>query len=81
MLLAEAGYTDPALVEWDGHKVLIATTVPDPVCWRAFVLDDPTETDCWPCWSEGTDGIDWGEPERGQCGHDPMASPWPEVVR
>jgi hypothetical protein len=80
MVLAEAGYPD-AEVRWADWSAAISDEVPPHVQWRAFVLThDRWDIDCWPCWSTGTECED-GEDEPEQCGHDPLTSPWPEVVR
>lgn len=79
MALAEAGYPD-ASVWWDDEfpatnpgSVRCRNAIPIPleVTWRAFAIAAPDVTSCWPCW-DARDPL---------CTHDPLTSPWPEVVR
>lgn len=77
MALAEAGYPDVEVaVDRYGVLEMPMDAAPDDVRWRAFVLADPHGTECWPCWSAWESGT--GYPN---CDHDPLTSPWPEVVR
>lgn len=74
--LAEAGWPDTK-VSWsesdDSPSVLLSGEfgVPDPVFWRGMAICDEMLC-CWPCWQS------WN-PE--DCTHDPLTSPWPEVIR
>lgn len=77
--LAEAGWPTDGVVVAVGRRGLPVPHVrlgsaPRPAVWRAFFLADPTAPRrCWPCWRDRVD------PEG--CDHDPLTSPWPEVVR
>lgn len=77
MALAEAGWTEDGATFWDGLGVNVWTEagpapwVPVEAAWRACaVVGEPIA--CWPCYD--------ARPAR-TCDHDPMTSPWPEVVR
>lgn len=79
--LAEAGYPDaivyvgpengePTIRHAFDDQVL----VPMSVAWRAFAVVCPARlVACWACF-ENPDIV-------GPCEHDPLTSPWPEVVR
>lgn len=80
MALAEAGYPDQRVQWWpddlhDDGQLSNAPRVPDEVWWRALAVGDPCGLACWQCWSEGTPAAE------AACDHDPLTSPWPEVVR
>ena len=81
MALAEAGYPDVRVIWWDLPEIngwtgpaVAASSAPLEVRWRAFAVAD-TAPACWPCYSrpEFVDAND--------CTHNPLTSPWPEVVR
>lgn len=78
MALAEAGWPDTH-VRFADDKVWVrgqlfgaADGCPDDVMWRALVVAGEPAA-CWPCWIGRSDSSD--------CTHDPLTSPWPEVVR
>lgn len=85
MALAEAGYPD-AEVRWnDEHDVPftivgpgLATDPPLGVAWRASLVAGE-DTPCWPCAQEWRNRRNDGN--ESDCDHDPLTSPWPEVVR
>lgn len=61
---------DEDVIRWNPQVVTPA------MAWRAAMIADPTEVRaCWPCWEADF----WTARER--CTHDPLTSPWPEVVR
>jgi hypothetical protein len=80
MLLAEEiPALDPDDVWWgnDGAPNVERSLPPIPV-WRAYALAGE-EVACWPCWSE--EYVDRVTGASTDCDHDPLTSPWPEVVR
>lgn len=50
--------------------------IPPALIWRsAMVTTREAVVKCWPCWDQRSTLIE------DPCGHDPLTSPWPEVVR
>lgn len=75
--LAEAGYpNDKPFVyeEPDGSRIVrITGDAPPETRWRAWALAGEPDLICWQCY---IGGVVWPD-----CAHDPLTSPWPEVVR
>lgn len=71
--LAEAGYPDaPVWIEQDRIH-FESGVIPRAVAWRAAAVVGDTHK-CWPC-------FDADPHAQIDCPHDPLTSPWPEVVR
>lgn len=77
MALAEAGCPD-APVRWEWGQVAGSfPPIPKALFWRAKVVAGE-QTRCWTCF----DSLPFSpEASLAGCGHDPLTSPWPEVVR
>ena len=73
--LAEAGYPDAEVWNEDGFVATWQDEVPTAVSWRAWFVAG-VQTRCWPCAERWPDAPDMTEP----CTHDPLTSPWPDVV-
>lgn len=80
--LAEAGYPNVAVAWSEEHEEVVAPgmygAVPTAVWWRAKAIADAV-TRCWACFSPEPWIPRALAPE--PCTHDPLTSPWPEVVR
>jgi hypothetical protein len=76
MALAEMGYIG-VVVGYDEVRglELYEHEVPREVGWRAFAVAGEPGLACWPCWLSRP----FGHPAEN-CEHDPMSSPWPDVV-
>lgn len=57
----------------DDLPMMVHRDVPDAALWRALAVTGEAGS-CWPC-ATSPDGAGY------RCTHDPMAEPWPEVVR
>lgn len=76
MAFAEAGYPDVQVWASWGDTVASDYSAPPEVRWRGVVIGLSGDCECWPCWIQWENGT--GCPD---CDHDPLTSPWPEVVR
>lgn len=75
--LAEAGHPDAVVMpSVEPPGVLIGSYEPLEVQWRAAALAGAV-TRCWPCYRAHP----IYSQSRPPCDHDPLTSPWPEVVR
>lgn len=79
--LAEAGYPQAAVAWNTEYQEVVAPgmygLVPTSVWWRAKAISDVVNR-CWACFSQAPT---LPQIDVGPCTHDPLTSPWPEVVR
>lgn len=81
--LAEAGYPD-AEVWWGSSRVWTGpvcdvSDAPQSPWWRALAVSGHAPLPCWPCFI--SDEYWECDDPKAFCDHDPLTSPWPEVVR